>query len=79
MRLPRPNGPSIKDDAAVVPIMTVSVVAEAAVKVQVDSEGRPVHAKLGAVANPPSKPKVMVPEPLWPGAVTVMANMGSMV
>lgn len=80
MRFRGPKGPSINDDAAVVPIVTVSEVAEAAVKVQLDSEGRPEHVNEGAVLKPPSMPTVIVPTPFCPGEGTVMLSvLGPMV
>ena len=75
MPLRRPNGPSCSHDAGVVPMVTVSLVADAAVKVQVDSDGRPEQLKVGAWLNPPRSPKVMVPEPFCPGAETAMLNV----
>ena len=58
-------------EAEVVAMVTVSEAAEAEAKEQVDSAGKPEHAKDGAWLNPPSSPKVRVPDPLWPGAVMV--------
>jgi len=58
-----------------VPIVTVSVVAEAAVKVHVDSDGNPEQLKVGGCANPPRRPKVIVPEPLWPGEETLILRL----
>ena len=60
-----------REDAAVVLIVIVSEVADAAVNVQLDSEGSPAQLKVG-VATPPSSPRLIVPEPLCPGAETVM-------
>jgi hypothetical protein len=78
MRVPRPNG-SCTHDAAVVPIVIVSVVAEADTNVQVDSDGKPEQVKLGA-DNPPRRAKVMVPVPVCPGEDTVTFNvLGPMV
>jgi len=55
MPLGRAKGPSCNHDAAVVPTVTVSLVAEAAVKVQVDSDGKPEQLKLGAWVSPPRR------------------------
>jgi hypothetical protein len=55
--------------------MTVSVLAEAARKVQVDWDGKPEQLKLGAWVSPPRRLKVMVPEALCPGVETMMLKV----
>ena len=56
-------------------MVNVSLVALAAVNVQVDSDGKPEQVKLGAWLNPPRSEKLIVPEPLWPGAEIVMLKL----
>lgn len=63
-----------REDAAVVAIVIVSEVADAAANEQVDSEGSPEQLKVGA-ASPPSSPRLSVPVPLCPGAETVMLKL----
>jgi hypothetical protein len=56
--------------AALAPGVTV-----AGAKVQVASEGRPLHAKLTAAAKPPAGVTESIVVPVWPGVMERLAGL----